>query len=341
MSSASSAVTYTSVYTDSEPGRVFWGADEEISDGGIPRSAYRGIILLILGGFAWYYTHAYIEDGVTFIATSSVTFLAKDLTSQQCKSHKVLEIASVAIIDRQLPFEYTITSRSTDVHCPRLPAADSQAQVLSQWNAVYDAYNESGEVRPNPTFHACKQEGVKLVAAITVLQMKGYVRPTGGLGYMLPQDLIVANGKEKDKQVYIRALKTLNPSTKEHQLRMTPAPLQGGIFTIELFSFPNKCWVYDTGCGTHICITKQGFREAKKLKQGAVYLYVGNGVRAITLHYPLGLCSESATRILNMVPTKKVDKTPYELWYGKVPNLSYLKVWGCEALVKRDTPDKL
>ncbi|GJS28363.1 retrotransposon protein, putative, ty1-copia subclass [Tanacetum coccineum] len=34
---------------------------------------------------------------------------------------------------------------------------------------------------------------------------------------------------------------------------------------------------------------------------------------------------ESATRILNMVPTKKVDKTPYEMWYGKVPNLSYLK----------------
>ncbi|GJX13516.1 retrotransposon protein, putative, ty1-copia subclass [Tanacetum coccineum] len=50
---------------------------------------------------------------------------------------------------------------------------------------------------------------------------------------------------------------------------------------------------------------------------------------------------ESAARILNMVPTKKVDKTPYELWYGKVPNLSYLKVWGCEALVERDTPDKL
>ncbi|GKD18280.1 hypothetical protein Tco_1207438, partial [Tanacetum coccineum] len=37
MSSASSVVTYTSVHTDSEPGRVFWGADEEISDGGSPR----------------------------------------------------------------------------------------------------------------------------------------------------------------------------------------------------------------------------------------------------------------------------------------------------------------
>ncbi|GJT92058.1 retrotransposon protein, putative, ty1-copia subclass [Tanacetum coccineum] len=54
-------------------------------------------------------------------------------------------------------------------------------------------------------------------------------------------------------------------------------------------------------------------------------------------HYAL----ESATCILNMVPTKKVDKTPYELWYRKVPNMSYLKVWGCEALVKQDTLEKL
>ncbi|GKA71842.1 hypothetical protein Tco_0778058 [Tanacetum coccineum] len=38
MSSASSALIYTYVYTDSEPGRAFWGADdEEMSEGGIPR----------------------------------------------------------------------------------------------------------------------------------------------------------------------------------------------------------------------------------------------------------------------------------------------------------------
>ncbi|GJV37349.1 retrotransposon protein, putative, ty1-copia subclass [Tanacetum coccineum] len=45
---------------------------------------------------------------------------------------------------------------------------------------------------------------------------------------------------------------------------------------------------------------------------------------------------ETAARILNMVPTKKVEKTPYEVWHGQAPKLSYLKVWGCEALVKRD-----
>nr|GFA40498.1 hypothetical protein [Tanacetum cinerariifolium] len=39
-----------------------------------------------------------------------------------------------------------------------------------------------------------------------------------------------------------------------------------------------------------------------------------------------------------------LDMTPYEIWHGQAPKLSYLKVWGCEAFVKRDTltkPDKL
>ncbi|GJT45417.1 retrotransposon protein, putative, ty1-copia subclass [Tanacetum coccineum] len=53
---------------------------------------------------------------------------------------------------------------------------------------------------------------------------------------------------------------------------------------------------------------------------------------------------EYVTQILNMVPTKKIEKTPYEVWHRQVPKMSYLRVWGCEALIKRDTltkPDKL
>nr|GEZ10711.1 hypothetical protein [Tanacetum cinerariifolium] len=54
----------------------------------------------------------------------------------------------------------------------------------------------------------------------------------------------------------------------------------------------------------------------------------------------LGLCSRVCNTHSQYGLTKKVDKTPYELWYGKDPNLSYLKVWGCEALVKPDMPEK-
>nr|GEX29671.1 hypothetical protein [Tanacetum cinerariifolium] len=49
ISSASSVVTYTSVYTDSEPRKVFWEADEELSDRGSPRVivySYDGLPML-------------------------------------------------------------------------------------------------------------------------------------------------------------------------------------------------------------------------------------------------------------------------------------------------------
>nr|GEU77469.1 hypothetical protein [Tanacetum cinerariifolium] len=164
------------------------------------------------------------------------------------------------------------------------------------------------------TFHACKQEEGKPFATY-VLQMKGYVDQLERLDYALLQDLTVAkgkgkaNGKGNDKQVYIPKPKNPKPSAKEHpakddtchhckeeghwkrnfhvylaeslkKKKQVGSVSSSGVFTIELFAFPNKSWVYDTGCGTNICITKQGFSEARKLKQGVLYLYVGNGVRA-------------------------------------------------------------
>ena len=69
-------------------------------------------------------------------------------------------------------------------------------------------------------------------------------------------------------------------------------------------------------------------------------------VRSMMSHTTLpkmfwGYALETAALIINNVPTKKVDKTPYEIWHKRVPNLSYLRIWGCEAFVKIDTPNKL
>ncbi|GJZ27113.1 hypothetical protein Tco_0571366 [Tanacetum coccineum] len=52
------------------------------------------------------------------------------------------------------------------------------------------------------------------------------------------------------------------------------------IFTIELYAFPNNTWVYNTSCGTYICNTSQRLKESKKLKHGALSMYMGNGMRA-------------------------------------------------------------
>jgi hypothetical protein len=54
-----------------------------------------------------------------------------------------------------------------------------------------------------------------------------------------------------------------------------------------------------------------------------------------------GYALETAAFTLNRVPSKSVVKTPYEMWTGKTPNLSFLKIWGCEVYVKRLQSDKL
>ncbi|GKD97732.1 retrovirus-related pol polyprotein from transposon TNT 1-94, partial [Tanacetum coccineum] len=127
---------------------------------------------------------------------------------------------------------------------PPAPAADSAANVLAEWNAVYDAHNEVaclmlGSMTPElhrqfetyspyemlqelrsmfekqagverfdliQTFHACKQEEGKSVSQY-ILKMKGYVEQLERLGYVLPQDLsvgLILNGLTSDFAGFVR-----------------------------------------------------------------------------------------------------------------------------------------
>jgi hypothetical protein len=71
-----------------------------------------------------------------------------------------------------------------------------------------------------------------------------------------------------------------------------------------------------------------------------------NGVRSMMSPSDLsisfwGYALETAVFILNRAPSKSLETTPYELWHGKKPMLSFLRVWGCEAYVKKLQPNKL
>nr|GEX94037.1 zinc finger, CCHC-type [Tanacetum cinerariifolium] len=48
----------------------------------------------------------------------------------------------------------------------------------------------------------------------------------------------------------------------------------------------------------------------------------------------------TACYLLNRVPNKRNKATPYELWYKKRPNLSFLRVWGCRAMVRLPYPKR-
>ena len=48
-----------------------------------------------------------------------------------------------------------------------------------------------------------------------------------------------------------------------------------------------------------------------------------------------GYALETVAFTLNRAPSKSVETTVYELWFGNIPKLLFLKVWGCDAYVKK------
>nr|GEU93180.1 zinc finger, CCHC-type [Tanacetum cinerariifolium] len=86
---------------------------------------------------------------------------------------------------------------------------------------------------------------------------------------------------------------------------------------IELNTILNRSWIYETGCGTHICNTMQGLRASRKLKPEALSLYVGNGQReaveaigAFYLCLPSGL--EIALNDCHYAPKKRIKKLQHD-----------------------------
>ncbi|KAM1815640.1 hypothetical protein ACFX15_000169 [Malus domestica] len=54
-----------------------------------------------------------------------------------------------------------------------------------------------------------------------------------------------------------------------------------------------------------------------------------------------GYALYTAAYLLNRVPSKSVPQTPYEIWHGRKPSLKHVKIWGCEAYVKKLEATKL
>ncbi|GJV92601.1 hypothetical protein Tco_1540414 [Tanacetum coccineum] len=181
---------------------------------------------------------------------------------------------------------------------PPAPKPVAEPDIVAQWTALYDAHTEIacpmlGSMTPElhrqfkmhypydmirelrsmfekqagvekfdliQSFHACKQKEGKPVTDY-VLKMKGYVEKLERLGYVLPQDItvgLILNGLTKD---FVRFVRNYNM----HNMGKTIGEIHAMLIEKRRkLALP----------------VLQGFRIERKLKQGALYLYVGNGVRA-------------------------------------------------------------
>nr|GEV21763.1 hypothetical protein [Tanacetum cinerariifolium] len=82
----------------------------------------------------------------------------------------------------------------------------------------------------------------------------------------------------KNKLAYSPKPKIPPPPKRENPAKDSVCH-QCGDTAVKLYTFPNKSWVYDTGCSTRICNTTQDPKGSRKIKPGVLSLYVGNGQR--------------------------------------------------------------
>nr|GEU43961.1 retrotransposon protein, putative, Ty1-copia subclass [Tanacetum cinerariifolium] len=241
---------------------------------------------------------------------------------------KLREQGLLILLERQKSIDVMVKLLVIEQPIFLAPPADSTAQVFSQWDAVYDAHNEElkslfgkqvgvGRFDLIQTFHACKQEEGKPVGPY-VIRMKNYVAQQERLGNYNMHNirktigelhaLLIeyekgkgkGKGKEKDKS-YIPKPNNPKPPAKEHLTK------------------DNVCHHYkEVGNCKRNCFAYLAGLIKKKKQLTPPYTPQHNGV------------SKRKNRTL----LDMVDKTPNELSYGKVPNLSYLKVWGCEKNLK-------
>ncbi|GJZ03696.1 hypothetical protein Tco_0536971 [Tanacetum coccineum] len=172
--------------------------------------------------------------------------------------------------------------------------ASWQSHASSPWNTIPELHAmlklaEKGIPKKTPAVLAIRQGQIQKPKS----QARGKGKQRGKGKSKLAYDPKHKIPLPAKKSILLRTLSVTTVHKTGHWKRNCPLYLAelkknkasasgtSGIFTIELFSFPkSNTWIYDTGCGTHICNTIQGLRGYRKLNKGALDLYVGNGYSA-------------------------------------------------------------
>ncbi|GJU58343.1 retrotransposon protein, putative, ty1-copia subclass [Tanacetum coccineum] len=223
-----------------------------------------------------------------------------------------------------------------------LPYHVASQAACDVYDALFDAQNEMFEEQAKQelfeiikAFHACKHEDGKSVSSF-LLKIKSYLDTLEHLGYAMPNEL----GTIAELHVMVKLYKKGIPKKAE-----TPAVLAIREGRIHKDKKKPKGEKDENQLGKKIKAI-QSERGGEYLSHEFVNHMKSCGVVSqltppYTPQHNGGYAIESASRIVNMVPTKKVNRTSYKIWHGKAPKISYLEVWGCEVLVKQDTPKKL
>ncbi|GJS79067.1 hypothetical protein Tco_0728948 [Tanacetum coccineum] len=195
--------------------------------------------------------------------------------------------------------------------------------------------------------HACKKEEGQSVSSC-LLKIKSYLDTLERLGYAMPNELgvsLILNSLNKDYDQFVqnynmhsmgKTIAEVHAMLKLHEKGIPKKAKTPGlreskslIWCFNLYMEWNTTMSRE-GASYFITFTddlsRYGYVYLMKHKHEVTFKVFQNEVENQLGKKIKGYALESAARILYMVPTKKAERTPYEIWHGKAPKLSYLRL---------------
>ncbi|GJY42608.1 retrotransposon protein, putative, ty1-copia subclass [Tanacetum coccineum] len=192
----------------------------------------------------------------------------------------------------------------------RVPENYKAYDMIQELKTMFEEQAKQELFETVKAFHACKQEEGQSVSSC-LLKMKSYLDTLERLGYAMPNELGIlkkaetpavlaiwegmiqkdkrklrgAKGKDKGKNKIAYALKP----------KILPPPKRDNLAKDSICHHCKEVGHWRRNCPSYQA-------ELKKRKEANM--------------------ASTLARILNMVPTKKVERTPYEIWHEKAPKLS-------------------
>ncbi|KAK1609635.1 hypothetical protein QYE76_033308 [Lolium multiflorum] len=266
-------------------------------------------------------------------------------------------------------FENRVT-RYSQVQCAILCSLEAELQkrfehhdpceMIRELKVIFETHAAVESYEASKQFFGCMMEEGSSVSE-HVFAMSGHARKLSDLGIMIPNQLGIH-----------RVLQSLPPSYKNFVMNYNMQNMNKEL--PELFSMLKSAEVEIQKEHQVLMVNKTtSFKKQGKPKKGNFKkggkkaaappekpkggpkpdtdCYYCNGKGHWKRNFPKYLADlksglvkkkkETVAFTLNRAPSKSVETTLYELWFQKKPKLSFLKVWGCEAYVKKLQPDKI
>nr|GEU49287.1 retrotransposon protein, putative, Ty1-copia subclass [Tanacetum cinerariifolium] len=215
--------------------------------------------------------------------------------------------------------------------------------VLKELKMLFAHQVEQELLQTVREFHACKQEGQSVSSYI--LKIKSYIENLECLGHAMTQNLVVSlilvslrkeydsfvqNYNMHDMRKTVTVLYVMLKLHEQNVPKKDAAPalhtIRAGkrqIYESRVFGKEHAIIVHRTPLYTpqHNGVSE---RRNRTLLDMVRFMMSQTTLPKSFWNYAL----ESAARILNMVPTKMVEKTPYEIWHGQALKLYPKKTMG-------------